>query len=73
MWIDDEGHPWLLAPGALVRFDGKPFRLDSEEVLATNGQITQEVLGFFADMFAGRGVEPIPTPAEFAAQRLARQ
>ena len=61
------------AGGAMVRFDGEPFRLDSEEVLATNGLITQEVLRFFADMFAGRGVEPIPTPAEFAAQRLARQ
>jgi myo-inositol-1(or 4)-monophosphatase len=23
----------------------------------------------FAEMFAGRGLEPIPTPAEFAARR----
>lgn len=61
------------AGGAMVRFDGRPFQLNSEEVMATNGLITEEVLGFFADMFAGRGLEPIPTPAEFAAQRLARQ
>ncbi len=61
------------AGGAMLRFDGKPFRLDSEEVMATNGLVTQEIMGFFADMFAGRGVEPVPTPAEFAARRLARQ
>jgi myo-inositol-1(or 4)-monophosphatase len=59
------------AGGAMVRFDGKPFLLDSREVLATNGLITAEILQFFIDMFAGRGVEPIPTPAEFAARRLA--
>ena len=62
----------LEAGGAMVRFDGTPFRLDSQEVMATNGLVTGEILGFFADMFAGRGVEPIPTPAEFAARRLAR-
>jgi myo-inositol-1(or 4)-monophosphatase len=63
----------LEAGGAMVRFDGAPFRLDSQEVLATNGLLTKEVLGFFTDMFAGRGMEPIPTAAEFAARRLARQ
>ena len=57
----------------MLRFDGTPFRLNSEEVLATNGLVTAEILGFFADMFAGRGVEPVPTPAEFAARRLARK
>ena len=62
----------LEAGGAVVRFDGTPFRLDSQEVLATNGLVTGEILGFFADMFAGRGIEPVPTAAEFAARRLAR-
>jgi myo-inositol-1(or 4)-monophosphatase len=61
------------AGGAMLRFDGTPFRLNSEEVMATNGLVTEEILSFFADMFAGRGVEPVPTPAEFAARRLARQ
>jgi myo-inositol-1(or 4)-monophosphatase len=60
------------AGGAITRFDGTPFRLDSSEVLATNGLLHEEVMAQFADMFAGRGLHPIPTPAEFAAQRAAR-
>jgi myo-inositol-1(or 4)-monophosphatase len=62
----------LEAGGAMVRFDGSPFRLDSQEVMATNGRVSEEILSFFGDMFAGRGIEPIPTPAEFAARRAAR-
>ncbi len=62
----------LEAGGAMLRFDRTPFRLDSQEVLATNGLVTGEILSFFEDMFAGRGIEPVPTPAEFAARRLAR-
>ena len=62
----------LEAGGAMVRFDGTPFRLSSEEVMATNGLVTGEILGFFEDMFAGRGIEPVPTAAEFAAKRQAR-
>jgi myo-inositol-1(or 4)-monophosphatase len=62
----------LEAGGAMLRFDGTPFLLDSKEVLATNGLVTDEILGFFDDMFAGRGIEPVPTAAEFAARRLAR-
>jgi myo-inositol-1(or 4)-monophosphatase len=62
----------LEAGGAMLRFDGTPFRLDSQEVMGTNGLITAEILGFFEDMFAGRGIEPVPTPAEFAARRLSR-
>jgi myo-inositol-1(or 4)-monophosphatase len=74
-------NPWDTAAGALLvveaggemlRFDRTPFRLDSQEVMATNGLLTGEILGFFEDMFAGRGIEPVPTPAEFAARRLAR-
>jgi myo-inositol-1(or 4)-monophosphatase len=60
------------AGGAMLRFDRTPFRLNSQEVLATNGLLTDEILVFFEDMFAGRGIEPVPTPAEFAARRLAR-
>jgi myo-inositol-1(or 4)-monophosphatase len=62
----------LEAGGAMTRFDGTPFRLDSKEVMATNGLVTAEILGFFEDMFAGRDIEPVPTAAEFAARRLAR-
>ncbi len=62
----------LEAGGAMLRFDRTPFRLDSQEVLATNGLVTDEILGFFEDMFAGRGIEPVPTPAEFAARSVWR-
>ena len=59
------------AGGKITHFDGGKFTLDSREVLATNGLIHAEMEGLFADMFAGRDLEPIPTPAEFAARRAA--
>ena len=71
-------NPWDTAAGALLveeaggeitRFDGSPFRLDSREVLASNGRIGSELRQVFADMFAGRGMEEIPTPAEFKRRR----
>ena len=46
-------NPWDTAAGVLIvqeaggkvtRFDGTPFRLDSREVLATNGLIHEEVV-----------------------------
>ncbi len=57
------------AGGTVTHFDGEAFSLDSREVLATNGLLEPELLGFFREMFAGRDLEPIPTPAEFAARR----
>jgi myo-inositol-1(or 4)-monophosphatase len=62
----------LEAGGTMTGFDGSPFRLDSREILATNGLLRDELLGFFAEMFAGSELEPIPTPAEFAARRAQR-
>jgi myo-inositol-1(or 4)-monophosphatase len=59
------------AGGKVTHFDGGEFTLDSREVLATNGRIHAEMEALFADMFAGRNLEPIPTPAEFAARRAA--
>ena len=71
-------NPWDTAAGVLLvreaggtvtRFDGTPFRLDSKEVLASNGIIHQELMENFAEMFAGRGLEEIPSPVEYARQR----
>ena len=62
----------LEAGGAISRFDGSAFRLDSHEMLATNGRIQSELQDIFADMFAGRDLHPIPTPQEFAAARRNR-
>lgn len=59
------------AGGKVTHFDGGKFTLDSREVFATNGLIHAEMQALFVDMFAGRNLEPIPTPAEFAARRAA--
>ena len=59
------------AGGAITHFDGEKFTLDSREVLATNGGIHDEMKALFADMFAGKNLAAIPTPAEFAARRAA--
>ena len=57
------------AGGTVTHFDGGKFTLDSREVLATNGLIAGEMLHLFGEMFAGRELEAIPSPAEFAARR----
>jgi myo-inositol-1(or 4)-monophosphatase len=71
-------NPWDTAAGVLIvqeaggrvtRFDGAPFRLDSREVLATNGLIHDEVIENFHEIFAGRGLEPLPSPVEYAKTR----
>ena len=59
------------AGGSVTHFDGSKFTLDSGEVLATNGKIAEEMMALFADLFAGRNLQPIPTPAEFRARREA--
>jgi len=74
-------NPWDTAAGILLLeeaggrvtdFSGGPFRLDSREVLVSNGLIHDELVGLFKDMFAGRDLSPIPTPQEYAARRMAR-
>ena len=71
-------NPWDTAAGVLLvqeaggrvtRFDGSPFRLDSREVLATNGLIHQELMTNFEEIFAGRGLEELPSPTEYAKTR----
>ena len=74
-------NPWDTAAGILLvteaggrvsDFADGEFRLDSREVLASNGLIHDELVGMFVDLFAGRELTPIPTPEEFAAQRARR-
>ncbi len=62
----------LEAGGTVTCFDGSPFRINSREVLATNTHIRREMIRIFDDLFAGRDLEPLLTPQEFAAQRAAR-
>jgi myo-inositol-1(or 4)-monophosphatase len=61
------------AGGVVTHFDGGKFTLDSREVLATNGLVQAELQHLFQEMFAGRGMGAIPTPAEFAARRAAEK
>ncbi len=74
-------NPWDTSAGVLLvreaggkvsHFDGGTFTLDSRETLASNGRIAGELEHIFTEMFAGRSMESIPTPAEFAARRAAK-
>jgi len=74
-------NPWDTAAGILLveeaggrvtDFAGARFQLKSDEILASNGLIHEELIGFFGDMFAGRSLSPIPTPEEFAKARAER-
>ncbi len=74
-------NPWDTAAGILLveeaggrvtDFSGGHFRLNSNEILASNGLIHNELLVLFRNMFAGRDLAPIPTPQEFAERRAAR-
>jgi myo-inositol-1(or 4)-monophosphatase len=71
-------NPWDTAAGALLvqeaggtitRFDGSPFRLDSREVLASNGLLHHELMASFTEIFAGRGLEELPSPVDYAKAR----
>jgi myo-inositol-1(or 4)-monophosphatase len=60
------------AGGCVTDFSGNPFRLDSREILASNGIIQKELVALFEHMFAGRDLAPIPTPQEAAQRRRNR-
>jgi myo-inositol-1(or 4)-monophosphatase len=71
-------NPWDTAAGILLvteaggkvtGFADEPYKLDSREILASNGLIHNELIGLFEAMFAGRDLEPIPTPREYAESR----
>jgi myo-inositol-1(or 4)-monophosphatase len=67
-------NPWDTAAGVLIveeaggkvsRFDGSPFELDSRETLASNGLVHQALVHEFQEIFAGRGLTPLPEPSEY--------
>jgi myo-inositol-1(or 4)-monophosphatase len=71
-------NPWDTAAGVLIieeaggkvtRFDGSPFQIDSRETLASNGLVHDALLNEFQEIFQGRGLDPLPDPREYAAQR----
>jgi myo-inositol-1(or 4)-monophosphatase len=64
-------NPWDTAAGVLIveeaggkvtRFNGSPFEINSHETVASNGLVHQALLREFEDVFAGRGLEPLPDP-----------
>lgn len=68
-------NPWDTAAGVLIveeaggrvtDFQGGPFQLNSRETLASNGLIHDELLHEFQQIFAGRGLEALPDPREYA-------
>jgi myo-inositol-1(or 4)-monophosphatase len=60
------------AGGMVTAFDGAYRKLDSREILASNQLIHHEMLSLFQDMFAGRNLAPLPSAADYAARRAAR-
>jgi myo-inositol-1(or 4)-monophosphatase len=68
-------NPWDTAAGVLIveeaggrvtKFDGSEFELNSKETLASNGIIHPQLLTEFQEIFAGRGLEELPNPVEYA-------
>jgi myo-inositol-1(or 4)-monophosphatase len=53
------------AGGAVTRFDGSAFELNSRETVASNGLIHEALLREFKEIFAGRDLEPLPDPREY--------
>jgi myo-inositol-1(or 4)-monophosphatase len=53
------------AGGMVTRFDGSAFELNSRETVASNGVLHEALLHEFQEIFAGRGMEPLPDPREY--------
>jgi len=53
------------AGGEASRFDGSAFAIDSRETLASNGLVHDALLHEFREIFAGRGLIPLPEPTDY--------
>ena len=67
-------NPWDTAAGVLIvkeaggkvtDFKGGPFQLNSRETLASNALLHPALLHEFAQIFEGRGLEPLPAIQEY--------
>jgi myo-inositol-1(or 4)-monophosphatase len=67
-------NPWDTAAGVLIieeaggkvsRFDGSAFELNSRETLASNGLVHDALVLQFEEIFAGRGLDPLPDPRTY--------
>ncbi len=72
-------NPWDTAAGVLILeeaggkvtdFKGGPFQLNSRETLASNGLLHAALLHEFAEIFAGRGLEPLPDVREYRKEGI---
>lgn len=57
------------AGGSVTDFAGHHYRLKSDEILASNGRIHGELVQVFNQLFAGKDLDPLPSPQEYTAQR----
>jgi myo-inositol-1(or 4)-monophosphatase len=71
-------NPWDTAAGVLIvqeaggtvtDFSGGEFQIASHETVATNGFVRDALLHEFQEIFAGRGLEELPSPVEYAKVR----
>jgi myo-inositol-1(or 4)-monophosphatase len=53
------------AGGKVTGVDGQALEITDRDVVATNGLIHSELLHEFKEIFAGRGLEPLPDPREY--------
>jgi len=71
-------NPWDTAAGVLMveeaggkvtDFSGGEFQIASRETLASNGLVHAALLHEFQEIFAGRGLEELPSPVAYAKDR----
>ncbi len=71
-------NPWDTAAGVLIveeaggkvtDFTGGEFQIASRETLASNGLVHAALLHEFQEIFAGRGLEELPSPVAYAKDR----
>jgi myo-inositol-1(or 4)-monophosphatase len=72
-------NPWDTAAGVVIAeeagaritdFSGGPFQLNSRETLVSNGLVHDALLQEFQKIFAGRDLDELPNPAEYAKLRV---